>query len=101
MILTAVLERKAKAAAAQVGATAYFLKPFRPALLMQALSRFLPINDAARALIHQSAGLVSGIAKSASKSPEQTDSHADTARSGGALDRGKDVLDVLRGQNVT
>jgi CheY-like chemotaxis protein len=100
VILTSLIGKRPEAAAAQVGATAYFLKPFRPAVLLQALSRFLPINDATRALIHQNADLVSDIAKSVPRSPEQTDLTLDKPRSGGALDRGKDVLDVLRGQSV-
>jgi CheY-like chemotaxis protein len=97
VILTSVPGKDAEAAAAHVGATAYFLKPFRPALLLQALSRFLPIDATTRDLIRRNADLVSGIGKSAPKPVGEATPASSKAGSRGPLDRGKDILDVLRG----
>jgi DNA-binding response OmpR family regulator len=94
-ILTSLPGKDAEAAAARVGATTYFTKPFRPALLLQALSCYLPISDAARALLRRSAGQANGIVQ-----PEPKPAHDTTARHlgpEGLLDRGKNILDVLRG----
>ena len=85
------------AACASPTATAYFLKPFRPTLLLQALSRFLPINDDTRDLIRRNADLASGIAESAPKTVGRATSASSKQEVGGTLARGKDILDVLRG----
>jgi CheY-like chemotaxis protein len=95
VILTSTSGKDAEAVAARVGATAYFMKPFRPALLLQALAGFLPISDSARDLIRRNADRANGIAQPAPRSV-----HDITARkpgSDGVLDRGKNILDVLRG----
>lgn len=94
VILTALPGKDAAAAAAQVGATAYFAKPFRPALLLQELSRFLPLSDAMRDQIVRNADLASGIAQPPPTPIGQVTSAK--PHSGSQLDRGKDVLDVLR-----
>jgi CheY-like chemotaxis protein len=93
-ILTALPGMDAAAAAAEVGATAYFAKPFRPVLLLQALSQFLPISDAMRDQIRHNADLASGIARP----PAAPTGVLTSARPGseGPLDRGKNILDVLR-----
>jgi len=95
VILTSTLEKDAAAAASRVGATAYFVKPFRPALLLQALSQFLPITDAARALISRNADRANGIAQPPSAPVRVMRS----TRSGSddMLDRNKNILNVLRG----
>jgi CheY-like chemotaxis protein len=95
VILTALPGKEAEVAAARVGATAYFVKPFRPALLLQAVSQFLPINDATRELIRHNADLANGIVQSAP--PRAGDPTATRPRSGGSLERGKNILGVLRG----
>ena len=95
VILSFMQGPEAEAAAARVGATAYFLKPFRPALLMQALSRFLPINDAERDQIRHNAGLTNGIARSVSTPVAARTSSK--FESDDLLDRGKVILGVLRG----
>lgn len=97
VILTSVPGKDAEAASAHVGATAFFAKPFRPTLLLQELSRFLPISDDTRDLIRRNAESVSGIAASAPKRVDGTTSTSGRPGSGGTLDRGKDILDVLRG----
>jgi DNA-binding response OmpR family regulator len=95
VVLTNLRGNEVTTAATRVGATAYFAKPFRPALLLQALSQFLPINDAMRDLIRQNGDLARGIARR----PPSPIGPVSSARpdSGGQLDRGKNVLDVLRG----
>jgi CheY-like chemotaxis protein len=95
VILTALSGKDAEVASVRVGATAYFAKPFRLVLLLQALSPFLPISDAARDLIRRNADLANGIAQS----PPAPLSKMTLARpaSGSLLDRGKDILDALRG----
>jgi len=95
VILTALPGPEAEAAAAKVGATAYFAKPFRPALLLQALSRFLPIDDARRNLIRHNADLANGIVRSAPVPVGNLPAKRPVA--GGTLDRGKNILGVLRG----
>jgi CheY-like chemotaxis protein len=94
-ILTSMQLKEAEAAATRVGATTYFTKPFRPALLLQALARYLPITDAARDLLRRSAEQASGIVQ-----PEPRPIGDATPRHlgpEGLLDRGKTILDVLRG----
>ncbi|MGD0102456.1 MAG: response regulator [Rhodopila sp.] len=94
VILTSMSGKDAEDAASRVGATAYFSKPFRPALLLQAVAQFLPIDDAAREVIRRNAGLVSGIVHPGTRSVAGM-----TARQpgpDGPLDRGKHILDVLR-----
>jgi CheY-like chemotaxis protein len=93
VILTSTSGKDAEAAASRVGATDYFVKPFRPALLLQAMSRFLPINAATRDLIRQSADRVSRITESAPKAGGTVSS----ATPGSDLERGRHILDVLRG----
>jgi CheY-like chemotaxis protein len=95
VILTSTSAKDAEAVAARVGATAYFMKPFRPALLLQALAGFLPISDSARNLIRRNADRANGIAQSTPTSVD--DMTARKLRSDDALDRGKNILDVLRG----
>lgn len=95
VILTGVPGRNPQAAAARVGATAYFAKPFSPAILLQGLSRFLPISDVRRDLIRRNADSSHGIAWSAQAPSAQVT--LATHASGGPPDRGKDILDVLRG----
>jgi CheY-like chemotaxis protein len=95
VILTSSLGKDAEDAAASVGATEYYVKPFRTALLLQAVSRFLPISDATRDLIRHSADRANGIAEPAI-APVGYRSSAKTDADG-LLDRGKHILDVLRG----
>jgi CheY-like chemotaxis protein len=97
VILTSVPGKEAEAAAAHVGATAFFAKPFRPTLLLQALSQFLPITDETREFIRRNAELVSGIAAPAHKPVAGSTPPSGKSGSGGTLDRGKDILGVLRG----
>ena len=95
VILTALPGKEVETASARVGATACFSKPFRPALLLQALSRFLPISDTARELISRNADLANGIAQCAPTAAG--DKISATVGPHGVLDRGKKILDVLRG----
>ena len=95
VILTSLLEKDAEAAAARVGATAFFAKPFRPALLLQAVSRFLPINDAARDLIRRKADRANGIAQTAPTATGNTTSGQHGPDD--PTERGKHILGVLRG----
>jgi len=62
---------------------------------MQALSRFLPINDAERDQIRHNAGLTNGIARSVSTPVAARTSSK--FESDDLLDRGKVILGVLRG----
>jgi CheY-like chemotaxis protein len=62
VMLTASVGRNFEAAASSVGVTRYHVKPFRTPLLMQAVSRFLPISDAARDLIRRDADRANRIA---------------------------------------
>jgi CheY-like chemotaxis protein len=93
VILTALTGKDAEAAATQVGATAFLTKPFRSAELLQELSHFLTISDATRDAITCAAGRAATIARTAPTG----DSALAKVRPGGALDRGKDILAVLRG----
>lgn len=95
VILTAALERDAKTVAETVGATEYFMKPFRPALMLQALSRFLPINDAQRDLIRRNADRANGIARAVPTSIGDVMVWKPGPDS--LLDRGRNILEVLRG----
>ena len=95
VVLTGTLSKDAEAAAVRVGATAFFVKPFRPALFLQALSRYLPLNDTAREKIRRNADRANGIAEVAPASTDRSTSPKPGAD--GPLDRGKHVLDVLRG----
>jgi CheY-like chemotaxis protein len=95
VMLTSTGGKEAEAAAVSVGATAYILKPFRAALLLQAVSQFLPISDATRELIRRNADRAGGIAAVAPTSVDYTASAK--SNTDGLLDRGKFVLDVLRG----
>jgi CheY-like chemotaxis protein len=63
VMLTSSFGNDFEAAAASVGVTEYHVKPFRTALLMQAVARFLPISDAARDLIRRNADRANGIAE--------------------------------------
>jgi CheY-like chemotaxis protein len=92
VILTSLTGKDAEAAATQVGATAFLTKPFRSAEL-QELSRFLRISDVTRDAITSAAGRAAKIARTA---PTE-DSVVAKAGPSGALDRGKDILAVLRG----
>jgi CheY-like chemotaxis protein len=93
VILTSLTGKDAEAAATQVGATAFLTKPFRSAELLQELSRFLRISDVTRDAITSAAGRAAKIARTA---PTE-DSVVAKAGPSGALDRGKDILAVLRG----
>ncbi len=95
VILTSTPGKYAEDVATRVGATAYFLKPFGVAPLMQELSRFLPIDDAARDLIRRNADRANGIAHCAPM--PIGGATARQARSNSLLDRGKNILAVLRG----
>ena len=95
VILTSLPGKEVQTAAKRVGATGWFTKPFRPALLLQEVAPFLPINSATRDLIRHNAELASAICRfpttvastAAPEAPGVTDLH----------DRGKDILAVLRG----
>jgi CheY-like chemotaxis protein len=63
VMLTSSYGNDFEAAAASVGVTEYHVKPFRTALLMQAVARFLPMSDAARDLIRRGADRANGIAE--------------------------------------
>jgi hypothetical protein len=78
------------------GATVFFTKPFRASLLMNELVRYLPISDAVRGALRREAERVSEIAQTAAKA---TDPHGTLANapSDDSLDRGKYILDTLRG----
>jgi CheY-like chemotaxis protein len=94
VILTALPGKDPEIAAARAGATSYFAKPFRPALLLHAVSQFLPINDVKRDLINRNADLANGIVGPAPKPAGNcTSARFDPT---GFLDRGKDILKVLR-----
>ena len=95
VMLTSSLGRDAEAATVDVGATAYFAKPFRPALLLQAVAQFLPIDDLARTLIQQSADRVNRIMQPGS-GPASPATSPKKARPDNLLDRNKRILDVLR-----
>jgi CheY-like chemotaxis protein len=94
VILTSSLGKDVEAAVASVGATEYYVKPFRTALLLQAVSRYLPISDATRNLIRRNADRVKDIAETAITSVGYKSSAKPGA--GGLLDRDKHILDVLR-----
>ena len=95
VILTSISGKDAEDVAARVGATAYFKKPFRPTLLMQALAGFLPLGDSARNLIRRTADRANEIAQLSPNAVE--DMAARKPRSDDALNRGKSILDVLCG----
>jgi CheY-like chemotaxis protein len=95
VILTSTVGEDTEAEASRVGATAYFVKPFRPALLLQALSQYLPISDAVRAVISRDADRVNGITQPASAPVRVT--RPTRSASGDMLDRNKNILNVLRG----
>jgi CheY-like chemotaxis protein len=93
VILTALPGKDPETAAARVGATGYFVKPFRPALLLQALAQFLPINDVKRDVIRRNADRASGIVGA----PPAPVGDITSGSSGSAgLNRGKDILNALR-----
>jgi CheY-like chemotaxis protein len=94
VILTSLTGKDAETATARVGATAYFSKPFRPALLLQALSRFLPVDDVKREMIRHNADLANGIVRARSTPVGNSISGQSAAAS--PLDRGRDILKVLR-----
>ena len=94
VILTSAMAKGAETAAAAVGATEYYQKPFRAALLLQAVSRFLPISDAVRDQIRRNADRANGIVEVA-PTPVANLSSAKPG-SDDPLDRGKYILDVLR-----
>jgi CheY-like chemotaxis protein len=94
VILTSLKGKDAETAAARVGATAYFAKPFRPALLLQALSEFLPIDNVKREMIRHNADLANGIVGAQFTPVGNIISKRSVSAS--PLDRGKDVLEVLR-----
>jgi CheY-like chemotaxis protein len=94
VILTSLTGKNTESAAARVGATAYFAKPFRPALLLRALSRFLPIDDLKREVIRHNADLASGIVGARSTLVGNIISGRSVPAS--PLDRGRDILKVLR-----
>jgi CheY-like chemotaxis protein len=95
-ILTSAQEKSAEAAGLMAGATVFFTKPFRASLLMNELVRYLPISDAVRGALRREAERVSEIAQTAAKA---TDPHGTLANapSDDSLDRGKYILDTLRG----
>jgi CheY-like chemotaxis protein len=94
-ILTSMQGKEAEAAATRVGATTYFTKPFRPALLLQAVSHYLPISEAAREVLRLGADQANGYDRPA---PRAAGAIVTKHRGPeGLLDRGKNILDVLRG----
>jgi CheY-like chemotaxis protein len=95
VMLTSTIAQDTELAAARVGATAYFKKPFRASLLLQELSQFLPISDATRDSIRREADRVNSIAHAVSTSVG--DRTAGTSRPDNLLDRDKSILNVLRG----
>jgi CheY-like chemotaxis protein len=95
-ILTSTHEKSAEAAGLMAGATVFFTKPFRASLLMNELVRYLPISDAVRGDLRREAERVSEIAQTAPKAADPHGGRAN-AQSDDALDRGKYILDTLRG----
>lgn len=95
VILTSTIAKDTEVAAKRVGATGYFMKPFRMSLLLQALSQFLPITDVARDLIRREADRVNRIANSVTA--PGGDKTLGKPGSDSLLDRDKYILDVLRG----
>lgn len=95
VILTSTIAKDTEVAATRVGATGYFMKPFRMSLLLQELSRFLPITDVTRDLIRGEADRVNKIANSVSN--PGGDKTSGKSGSDSLLDRDKYILNVLRG----
>jgi CheY-like chemotaxis protein len=94
-ILTSMQGKEAEAAAARVGATTYFTKPFRPALLLHAVSHYLPISEAAREMLRLGADEANRFDRPGPRPAGGTAvKHIGPE---GPLDRGKTILDVLRG----
>jgi CheY-like chemotaxis protein len=97
VILTATRGQDTETAAARVGATAYLMKPFRTALLLQALSPFLPIDDATRDLIRRNADRATAIAAAAAAASAAGNTTSGKPGSNNLLDRDRNILNVLRG----
>ncbi len=95
VILTSMHGKEVETAAARVGATMFLTKPFRSAQLLQELSRFLSIDDVTRHMITRSAERAALIAQIA---PAPTNDRTG-AKVGpnNPIDRGKNILAVLRG----
>jgi CheY-like chemotaxis protein len=95
VILTSVPGKVGEEAAARVGATAYYTKPFRPAELLRAVLRYLPLDDAGRDLLQHSGDLTTAVVTYSHMS--RGAGSGDTPEPLGELDRNKDILRVLRG----
>jgi CheY-like chemotaxis protein len=95
VVLTSTTGPECEAAAARVGANAYFAKPFRAALLLHDVARFLPIADAARDAIRRAAQRAREIAEVSPASGRALT--ATPPLPDRMLDRNKTILDVLRG----
>jgi CheY-like chemotaxis protein len=95
VILTCHHEKDAADAAARVGATAFFTKPFRPAELLLLLSRFLPMDEVTRQAIQRGAISAATIARSAPGLIGEKSTATVTPNL--QLDRGKSILTILRG----
>ncbi len=93
VILTSAHGNDAANAATRVGASAFLTKPFRLAPLMEVLTRFLPMTEAMRTAIHRDAARANEIAHAA----PMTGNRLVKPGSDNVLDRGKSILDVLRG----
>jgi CheY-like chemotaxis protein len=94
IILTAVSDDRARLAATKVGANMFIKKPFRPAIMLQAVANYLPITDADREAICANASRVKEMTRTAWKrsSEDVPVKHAP----GNPLDRGIEVLQALR-----
>lgn len=95
VILTSLPADSARMAATICGATEFHMKPFRTALFMQALSRFLPLDEPTREMIRCHAESVHCITEAV---PRPVDYGAtEPSDVIGPLDIGKFMLDILRG----
>jgi len=95
VILTSDDGQGTAATAASIGATAFLTKPFRSALLLEVLSRFLPMDATTLRAIRSEADRATRVVQA--RSPAAPDRASITPEPENALDRGKNMLAVLRG----
>jgi CheY-like chemotaxis protein len=91
VLLTSMRDKDTAAAGARVGATAFFTKPFRPALLLLELLPYLSLDEATRNQIRRNADCASRFADAAHQATDSDSPDIDTM-----FDRDKRVLSALR-----
>ena len=95
VILTSNDDERVEAAVKHAGATAFLTKPFRSGPLLEVLSRYLRMDAATLQAIRDSAARVASMAQVApAPARDGTSAKPNMAN---ALDRGKNILALLRG----